>query len=127
MVCTITADGTTVPVPLLTGSSPVTLAAGETATFSVLAGSQCRVMEQTPRGATVTFTESGEAPGGNTTDGTVTVSVTAAIVVTNTFPAVLPPTGARLGPVLFLAFVLFAAGIALVGLRRRSKRLGHTS
>ncbi len=123
--CTIDDNGTRVTVPVLSGPSPVVLAGGQTATLSVLVGSQCRITERAVPGATATIAETGGVPGGPTTDGTITVRAAATVVITNTFPAVLPATGnTGLGSILFLAAALVGGGVALLVLRRRANALG---
>jgi hypothetical protein len=118
--CVVTApDGTSVPVPLLVGTSPVGVAAGQSVSFTVLAGSRCRVTETGNAGATVTFVESGGAPDGNPGDGVITVVTDASVVVTNTYPStngggVLPPTGiSDLDIALRLAEILIIGGLVL--------------
>ena len=100
--------------------------------MTVLVGSRCVVTERGVPGATVTIAESGGQVDTNATDGTITVSAAASVVVTNSFPSstgggggILPGTGSDgLGSILLVAVALLGAGTALVVLRRRSNRLG---
>lgn len=87
VTCTIVdTDGATIPAPLLAGTSPLTLAAGEQAELSVLEGSTCTVTETgVPAGATVTIAETTATPDADPADGTVTVAGAATAAFTNTF------------------------------------------
>jgi hypothetical protein len=93
--CTIEdADGTVIDSPLLSGTSPVTLGGGESATFDVLAESTCTVTETTVvDGATVTIAESTVTPDADPTDGVVTVDAETTVVVTNSFDPDVSPSG----------------------------------
>jgi hypothetical protein len=93
--CTIEdADGTVIDSPLLSGTSPVTLGGGESATFDVLAESTCTVTETTVvDGATLTIAESTVTPDADPTDGVVTVDAETTVVVTNSFDPDVSPSG----------------------------------
>jgi hypothetical protein len=94
VACTIvTADGTVIDAPLLSGESPVTLGAGESATFEVLAESTCTVTEDDPAPATVTIAESAVTADDDTTDGIVTVDAETTVMFTNTFDGDVSPGG----------------------------------
>lgn len=123
--CTITdADGTTIPSPLLAGTSPLTLGANESASFEVLVGSVCRVVETDSRGATTSIVEAGATPDTDTTDGTVTIDDERIVTVTNTFPSgVLPQSGTDLTRTgWILALVLLASGAVLLEASRQRRR-----
>ena len=52
VTCTVTGlDGTSVSVPLVAGSSPLTIRSGETVTITALAEAVCTVAEPNPGGA----------------------------------------------------------------------------
>lgn len=75
-------DGGPLEVPVLSGDTPFTLASGESATFDVLAGSTCTIVEvDAPADATVTIADS----EGDPADGTVIVDDAASVEFTNTF------------------------------------------
>jgi uncharacterized repeat protein (TIGR01451 family) len=95
VACTIVdSDGTVIDVPLISGTSPVTLAGGESATFEVLAESTCTVTETNPPAdATVTITESAVTADGDPADGTVTVDAETTVVVTNSYDPEVSPGG----------------------------------
>lgn len=123
--CTIEDGGTTVEAPLLSGSSPFTLAGGETATFDVLVGSNCTVTETDAGGGDPSLVEAGT--DGDGADGTFTVTAGVQVDVTNTFPA--PPgpdvdgrplgrTGSSVAGVAVLGAALIAAGTLLFRRRR---------
>jgi hypothetical protein len=132
--CTIVdSDGSVIDAPLLSGTSPVTLGGGESATFEVLAESTCTVTEtNTPAGATATIAESSATADDDPTDGVVTVDAETSVLVTNsydpsvsggggaattTLPSTLPATGTSLiAPIMFVATVLFGGGVMLTGL-----------
>ena len=96
ITCTIeNADGTVIDVPLLSGESPFTLGPNDSASFDVLVGSQCTVIETSiPAGAVVTFAEVGGVADVDPADGVIRLGEPASLEVTNTFPPaeVLPAT-----------------------------------
>lgn len=127
VTCTVTdASGATVEVPLLSGSSPLTIRSGQTVEVTTLAGARCAVAEPNPGGATVSFAETGGTDG-DATDGVVTLTGDRAVVVTNRFPTGQLPSTGRDGTraVLALAGLLVLAGVVLLGGRGvRTRRSG---
>ncbi len=119
VTCTVTGpDGTSVPVPLVAGSSPLTIRSGETVTITALAEAVCTVAEPNPGGASVTLAETGGTDG-NAADGVVTLDGDRSVVVTNRFSGVLPSTGSTgAQTVLSIAAALVAAGALLLAGRR---------
>lgn len=90
-------NGDVMALPLPDGGL-FTLADGEVATFEVLAGASCAVVEvEQVDGAAVTIVDSGGVDDDDLTDGVVTVGETASVAFTNTFDPPAPTTTTDLG------------------------------
>jgi LPXTG-motif cell wall-anchored protein len=129
-----------VAIPLAVGAASFALDAGASQSLAALTGAACTILETDGRGATTSYALAGGEPGTATSGIGVVLGRGASgrVTVTNAFVAPsaptttaegpsggggrLPSTGSSFGPILVVAGVALALGLAVSPLARRRPR-----